>query len=322
MKTEVKEKNKNHLTIEWWESLPEFWKHILLREIGIFKKGKYSLKNITIFEKFKRLLGYDRKENLNYDTQEALININKLNDFAIDDFVDEFQNKKLDLSPISKLTNLTSFSLTVYNTNVDISPIFKLTNLTSLYLYIYTGFNNDLSLISKLTKLEILDLQIFIKDLSPISKLPNLTCLKVHDISGDLNQISSFTNLSCLTIRLNTSDLSPLSDLINLKHLGLIDNEADLSPISKLPNLTSLTLGNFYSKEFIPDLSPISELTKLTSLVLDFHKIKVDLSPISKLTNLRSLTIINVRSDLSDLNPIEDLIKRIKSSGGEVNISK
>ena len=191
------------------------------------------------------------------------LDISKQTLIEVDGFYGNIIYLLSDLSPLAELKNLTSLSLKG-NQISDISPLAELKNLTSLYLW-----SNRIS------------------DLSPLTKLKNL--IKLY-LGG--NRIS---------------DISPLAELKNLTSLSLTDNHqiSDFSPLTKLKNLTSLSLkGNRIS-----DISPLAELKNLTSLDLEGNRIS-DLSPLAELKNLTSLNLGgNLMSDLSPLTKLKNLIK-------------
>lgn len=129
----------------------------------------------------------------------------------------------------------------------------------------------DISALSKLTKLQYLNLQDnSISDLTPLSGLTSLTKLILWD--NDITNIyplAGLTNLTYLDIDSNNvQDLTPLASLKNLTQLWCSGNRpGSLEPIGGLTKLTNLGLKNDGLGD--GDLEPLKKLTGLFDLRLD-----------------------------------------------------
>ena len=212
------------------------------------------------------------------------LDISKQTLIEVDGFYGNIIYLLSDLSPLAELKNLTSLSLKG-NQISDISPLAELKNLTSLNLW-----SNRISDISPLTKLKNL-IKLYlggnrISDISPLAELKNLTSLSLtdnHQIS-DFSPLTKLKNLTSLSLKGNRiSDISPLAELKNLTSLNLEGNRiSDLSPLAELKNLTSLNLGG----NLMSDLSPLTKLKNLTKLYLGYSHQISDYSPLLLLPRL------------------------------------
>jgi len=194
------------------------------------------------------------------------------------------------------------------NTNInDISALSSLTNLMILDL----RYNNisDISVLSSLTNLE--ELYLNGNNISDINVLSSLVKLRYLGLGGsnisDVSALSSLTNLMTLDLNGNNiSDVSALSSLTNLKDLNLNGNNiSDISALSSLVKLTDLRLR----KNNISDISALGSLTNLEELDLNGNNIS-DISALSSLTNLMILDLrYNNISDISVLSSLTKLNK-------------
>ncbi len=163
-----------------------------------------------------------------------------------------YVGRPLDLATLPNLTNLTSLFVGAYNVELtDLTPLSRLEDLTELSLFYCYGFA-DFAPLSRLTKLTTLKLYhcpaVGVSDFTPLSSLANLINLSLvscRNISS-LTLLSGLTSLTSLDISecKEVSDLSPLSGLTNLKSLDLHDCKkvSDLLPLSTLKNLESLDI--------------------------------------------------------------------------------
>ena len=215
-----------------------------------------------------------------------------------------------DISPLSKLTNLTYLNLGD-NKITDVSPLSKLTNLTNLRL----GSNHitNISPLSNLSNLTSLNLKYNkITDIKPLRSLTNLTYLNLYKNQiEDISPLSGLTNLIELYLEKNKiNDIQSLSNLTILTHLYLDDNRIeDISSLSKLTNLIYLSL----SRNRIEYISPLSGLTNLTDLSLGSNHI-TDVSPLSGLTNLTALYFDEY--EIRDKSPLKHLKLRASKYPG------
>ncbi|WP_416864120.1 MAG: COR domain-containing protein [Imperialibacter sp.] len=139
-----------------------------------------------------------------------------------------------------------------------------------------SGSITDLNLISKISSLELLEVQDNeIEDISPLSVLKKLEALYVG--GNRITDISPLITLSGTLKRLvlwhnPVRDISPLGELISLRELFAQGLEIeDLSFTNKLVNIVELCLD--YNS--INDIVGLGELGKLRSLMLRHNKISL-----------------------------------------------
>ena len=118
--------------------------------------------------------GVDKLEHLRFSVSENLVDLGSLTDFQA----------------LSKLTNLTSLSITGATSLADISPLSGLTNLTSLHIGEATNLI-DISTLSSLTNLTSLSIYhaTSLTDISGLEGLTNLTSLDLRESSLTESQI-------------------------------------------------------------------------------------------------------------------------------------
>ena len=237
--------------------------------------------------------------------------------------------KKLGKSPgavitVSDMDTSLLSELKVVGKNIqDLTGLEFATHLTVLHLW-----GNQISDISPLAKIPLVELSIFknqISDISPLAELINLVNLFIYDNQiSDISPLAALTNLRNLWIYGNQiSDISPLAALTNLLGLSISDNQiSDISPLTALTNLRNLGLyGNQISDispltaftnlrwlrlstNQISDISPLAALTNLEWLELDENQIS-DISPLAALTNLNNLELDS--NQISDISPLTAL---------------
>ena len=192
--------------------------------------GSVTVEKLIKAERLMNSYECDRIEiynntRFNADAMEYLGNMTSLRHLELY-LQDNFINKDIDISPLSSLTDLESFTLTC-NRVADFSPLSHLRNLTHMSL----SCKN-------------------ISDLSPLSGLTNLMSLNLYrcESVSDLLPLSSLTNLTHLEIRncKKVSNLMPLAGLMNLEWLNLSDckNVSDLMPLAGLTDLWNLDIEN------------------------------------------------------------------------------
>jgi hypothetical protein len=136
----------------------------------------------------------------------------------------------------------------------DISVFSDMTKLNGLSIASGTKVYGDLSSLSKLTSLELLNFgpseesNNITGKISDLSQLTELTRLIINwiEISGTYSEISSFTNLTTLyvTCKNITGSLGDLKSLSKLEELNLDSNTFNLNELSGgLPNLKFLYLS-------------------------------------------------------------------------------
>ena len=167
-----------------------------------------------------------------------------------------------DLKGLEHCTNLTSLNfgqwLGKYDGNqiVDLTPISKLTNLTKLWLS--DNEIDDISALAGLTNLVHLELDA--NSISDISVLANLTrlirlWLPSNEKISDISVLANLTELHELHLGGNEiNGISGLANLTNLWFLHLWENQiTDIGALSNLTNLTSLVLNN----NKVSDITPL-----------------------------------------------------------------
>jgi len=188
----------------------------------------------------------------------------------------------VDISPISSLTNLVHLNINGKGMECDLNPLASLENLRQLAIWGDDGDGevqgDHLEVISQLTNLTHLNLSgnSQIGDLSPLSRLTNLELLDLHwDTAMDITPISNLFKLK--TLKLGNeyeysaiNDLSPLANLTEMKDLDLGANGiSDISPLSRMMNLKELELyGNN-----IEEIEPLTKFPQLEYLGLDGNPI-------------------------------------------------
>ncbi|WP_438425678.1 leucine-rich repeat domain-containing protein [Aquimarina macrocephali] len=201
---------------EWWKTVPDEIKNLLLMMNGIFNSDLNNTSNTVI---------------------EKIISIETLS----------ISNKGLtDISFISKMTGLEYLNLD-YNEITDLSPLENITGLKQLSIS-----NNpiaSLTPISKLIQLVKLDVnECEIQSLAGIEQLKKLTDLEVKE--NDLKDILPIANLSSLgklnLYKNSIKDISPLENCVKLEYLNLEENkiETGVERITQLPLLSDLRLDN------------------------------------------------------------------------------
>ncbi|MDR1642720.1 MAG: hypothetical protein LBT59_23770, partial [Clostridiales bacterium] len=160
----------------------------------------------------------------------------------------------------------------------DLSQISKLTKLRELSL-VNTKISS-LDFASNLTELASLDIShCNVANLEPLSRLNKLQSLNIsHNRATSLEPLSNMANLEWLAVSFaDISDLAPLANLESLTTLYLNGNKIrDLQPLSSLSNLSDLWLGS----NLITSIDPLSGLANLSRLDLSLNQI-TDIRPIS-----------------------------------------
>lgn len=170
----------------------------------------------------------------------------------------------------------------------------------------------DLSVLSKLTALETLELsgcRLNEEELTAIGKLTNLRKLTLTGCGvSSITTLSGLTNLEELDLSNNTvRNISALSSMTALKQLNLSSNAlTDLSSLSALSALTQLDV----SYNSLSNLDSISTLTALTSLNASHNQLtSISLGNLALLTQLDvsynsivDVSSLAVCTKLSDLN--------------------
>ena len=192
------------------------------------------------------------------------------------------------------------------------------TNLTSLDLRKQGLGDEELAGLSRMTRLEILDLRgNDMTDLTPLSGLNHLKELRLSgDIEGnegitDLTPLKDLSSLKVLHLpAANLEDLTPLSGLTRLEDLALTDPSGDhgfvedITPLAPLVNLKELYL----KIAVISDLTPLSGMTQLESLRIRAENYVTDYSPLSEMKHLKELEMAeNQFPQAVDISPLSSL---------------
>ena len=151
------------------------------------------------------------------------------------------------------------------------------------------GQIENLSTMSRLTTLQIVDTDLTQDDLKIIAALPQLKTLTLQntDLSG-IAPLSAATGLENLNISGNTvRNLDALKSTSQLKVLNAAGNA--ITEISALAGCTALTQLDISSNN-ITSLAPISGLTALTELNASVNQLS-DVGDIGKLTSLTKLNL-------------------------------
>ena len=181
-------------------------------------------------------------------------------------------------------------------------------NITELELSGLNLKNEDIAEVSKLLKLEILDLS--------------------NNLISDISALSSLNNLKKLYLQNNQiTDISVLANLTQLKELNLeVNNITDISPLAGLSQLEVLYINNgginyrSYRRNKITDISPLANLTQLKKLNLGYNE--TNISPLANLTKLEELDLRVC--GITDITPLANLsqLKKLYISRNDItNIS-
>lgn len=223
---------------------------------------------------------------------------------------------------LGELNNLKK--LTLVTKAYDLSPLSKLNNLTDLTLTIYdlkkTKF---LEFLKDMDNLKKLKLNINIKDSIDLKErryYDDYGYIKTEDfINNDC--FKELNNLDELELTLNISSSDTIKDLSFLKNYTSVTNlniamkkEQSLEGIEHLKNLKKLKIYN-KNGNTPRDIRLLESLTSLEILDLDYQNI-TDLEPIRNMKNLKELYISNNPSKISSFEPLEKLtnIKTLKVS--------
>lgn len=191
--------------------------------------------------------------------------------------------QKIDLSPLSRLTNLRRLSITSSGgAPVDFGGLRK---LERCFLSWWTGARS----IFECEGLESLS----------IDKLP----------AKESNGLTQLKNLRDLTIYSQSiKSLDSIAHLENLQKLEL-NRFRNLESLDGIENLRSLRSLSINECKRLSDLSPLTALTNLEHLVVSDWGTIETLTPIANLKKLRAFSFSGTRTTIADgdLSPLEDL---------------
>lgn len=188
--------------------------------------------------------------------------------------------------------------------SAEIKNISGLTNLTELRIVDVSITQEDVKIIGSLPALKKLTLQHC--RLTTIAPLSNLKSLSVLDLSNntvrDIDAIREMVNLQELYLPNNSvTDLSAIADCTKLVKLDASSNAlTSLSSVSKMTELTELKANT----NTITDLGDMSKLTKLAVIQLKEN----NLSSIDGLATCTALTDLNIATNsLTDIGILASL---------------
>lgn len=222
----------------------------------------------------------------------------------------------------------------------DLSGIEYAVNVKSIWM----GGNSisDLTPLSKLSKLETLDIsrnKVSGLNLSPLANLTNVRFLELSGNSiNDITPLGTMSGLKDIVLSSNNiSNLSPLANLTNLVQVFLDNNAvSDVSSLANKPYLRRVDLGSNnitslppiwsasamqilqLSDNKITDISGLVSLASLEQLELDANKIS-DASPLANLTRLTNLTLND--NNISSAAPFARLtaLEQLALAGNQIS---
>ncbi len=183
----------------------------------------------------------------------------------------------------------------------DLSPLSKLSKLEEINTEGVFDKVSPLSGLINLKKINLLSSR-YIEDVASLNSLINLEELDIGRAKWDIFDFSKLEYLERLDMEFDTiPNLSFIIEIPNLKSLTLrAPNEFNLEGLSSMQNLKVLDLG--YNS--IVELAELSTMTNLEHLELQFNEI-VDLSAVSNLKNLKTLDL--ARNKITDISVLCNL---------------
>ncbi|MCK4980227.1 MAG: leucine-rich repeat domain-containing protein [Candidatus Delongbacteria bacterium] len=292
----------------WWHSLDSEWKEIFKAiHLDYYRESmkeqlQCDLRLPTLPSDEYIKFFFNRKSlELHTDCKEYAFTI--ANNYTPVKVIDIPENGKYtDIKLLNNLTNLENLSLeTLFTKNY--SPLSKLTNLKSFTIYgaklenldLIQYLNDDLVSLSvvysKLTNL---------KGIEKLNKLTFLNCSfnEITDLSC-LNNLNSIEYLDCSCNKINS--LKVLENMPNMKTLNLMDTDLqDLKELKFFKSIKTLEI----SGNSLVNLSGIENLTNLEYLDCSSNNIK-SIKELSTLKNLKTLIIHD--NPLLDMSVLDSL---------------
>lgn len=193
--------------------------------------------------------------------------------------------KSIDLSPLAKMTKVTSAVQMFYGctglTSIDLSPLANLINMTDIDSLLYKCTNLisiDLTPLSKMKKItRIGDLisgcsSLTSVDLSPLAELTNVTsafsiisgCSGLTSIDltplANLTKATSISGLLSGCTGLTSVDLSPLSGMVNITDIRyLLRNCSNLTSVIGMPHFEKVTKLEYFMYNCSKVTTPLPE---------------------------------------------------------------
>lgn len=204
----------------------------------------------------------------------------------------KYEEPLTDLDFLLTMNNLEHLYLDISDLN-DLYKIGYLVNLKGLILSETKSKSYSLKPISRLDKLNYLQVTGLIKDIESLSHLRNLTELTLRSLTLDnLDFLSTYENLEKLHVILGgTKNFDALRGLPNLKYLELyqIRQLSDIEFISDLKNLEFLQLSSLRNISRLPDFTNSHNLRKLVLVTL---KGLEDISSLGKIDLLEEFLFV------------------------------
>ncbi len=285
-KLNEKEEHRN-----WWNSISDHWKELLSEDFfiedSIYLKDIHSFTDsvyITTADSFKVFqldtLLVEGIDTLSFPSYDSLLVFypdtvsfdpsslyEQLQSIISTSAIDLSDDKIIiDLSPLNKLTKLTSINLS----NTLISDLSPLRNLTKLESLICTGTPiESLTSLKYLTNLKVLNLnKSAVQNLKPLHSIDKLEQLYLNETKIDsLHPLSQLTFLKDLRFS-NTqiSDLDPLKELFKLEVLHLnATNVNSVEALKALENLRILVIDDTR----VDKLEPLIQLKNISQIYCD-----------------------------------------------------
>lgn len=200
-------------------------------------------------------------------------------------------------------------SLSIHNgVSSELFNISSLSSLTKLEIVNCTVAEDDLEKIASLPLLKSLTLQNC--GISSITKLSEARSLVQLDLNNNavrnINPLASLTKLQELNLQHNAvTSLTSLASLSALKKLDVSYNTlSSIAPISELTGLTWLDANT----NKITDIGELNKLTSLSYLSLSKNNI-TDIAKVAFCTALTELDISN--NAITDITPLQGLVKLV-----------
>lgn len=244
--------------------------------------------------------------------------------------IDCFEHKNTDLSVLSRLCNLKSLTLDIYDLR-DFSFVNTLTSQLE-HLHIDADLKSgkpvfDCQWLLHLKNLQSLFLGKLDKNLENIVGLSQLRKLELRAVKNkDLSFLKQMAveDLSILWCDSSKIDLTVLSDFRTLRQLKLfrISKLDDISFVSTLTGLEKLELIWLANITKIPNLA---NLPSFAEVYIDTLNKLVDITSLANAPNLRKVTMLNVKSMTKESiykvldNPN---VEELRCSGGKSEINE
>lgn len=287
----------------------------------------YELRDLAMFKNLESLT----LQNTDVDDLSVLSEMQSLKKLVLtgNDYL-------RDLSPIASLTGLREVNLggqytpvedlTLFSgmteleslrvwplVSTDLSPIAGLTHLKSLIIA-NRGMSDgiaDISVLSGLKELELINLGGTFSDISALAELKNMKDMVIYCSVSDITPLSGLTKITRLSIDSDyLTDISALAGMTELEKIYLGCPVKDISVFAGFTKLTEIHMPNC----MVEDITPIAGLTKLTWVEMPHNRI-TDISALSGLNELQDLRMSG--NYITDVTPLYGLsrLKFLSLSG-------